>query len=122
MDAIERVLAAAEARLGRAADEKEKTAVLLEAMAELQKRSRPVESVVVIKRMRTVEGDPVAELRLAHRCLQLRDRLAQSQSEDMPKPRLALLRYGFPDDPPLTSSTAPKIAFSGFVLRVRAFS
>ena len=81
-----------------------------------------MESVVVIKRMSTVEGDPVAELALAHGRLQLRDRLAQSQSEYVPKPRLALLCYGFPGDPPLTSSTAAKMAFSARVLRVRAFS
>ena len=78
--------------------------------------------MVVIERVSAVKRDPVTELRLAHRCLQLRDRLAQSQSEDVPEPRLALLCYGFPDDPPLTSSTAAKIAFSGLVLRVSAFS
>ena len=78
--------------------------------------------MVVIKRMSTVEGDPVSKLALAHRLLEFRNRLAQSQSEDVPEPRLTLLCYGFPDDPPLTSSTAPKIAFSGLVLRVRAFS
>ena len=81
-----------------------------------------MESVVVIKGVSSVKRDPVAEFALAHGRLQLRDRLAQSQSEDMPEPRLALLCYGFPGDPPLTSSTAAKIALSGLVLRVMAFS
>ena len=78
--------------------------------------------VKVIEGVSSVESDPVAELALRHLPLELPDRLAQSQSEDMPKPRLALLRYGFPDDPPLTSSTAAKMAFSGRVLSVNAFS
>ena len=78
--------------------------------------------MAVIERVSAVKRDPVSKLALAHRLLELRNSLAQSQSEDMPEPRLAMLRYGFPDDPPLTSSTAAKIAFSGLVLRVRAFS
>ena len=78
--------------------------------------------MAVIERVSAVEGDPVTELRLTHRLLEFRNRLAQSQSEDVPEPRLTLLSYGFPDDPPLTSSTAAKIALSGLVLRVSAFS
>ena len=84
--------------------------------------SRPVESVEVIERVRSVERDPVTELALGHRGLEFSDRLTKRKGEDMPEMRLALLRYGFPDEPPLTSSTAAKIAFSGLVLRVRALS
>ena len=79
-------------------------------------------AVQIVKRMRPVIRDPVAELALRHRALQFCDRLAESQRQGVPKPRLTPLGYAFPDALPLISSTTAKMAFSAPVLSVSAFS
>ena len=76
----------------------------------------------IIERMRSVESDPIAELALSHLFFQFADRLPKRQRQYVPKIRLARLCYGFPDDAPLTSSTAAKMAFSGLLFSFSAFS
>lgn len=79
-------------------------------------------AVKIVKRVRPVIRDPVAELALRQRALQFSDRLAESQRQGVPKPRLTPLGYAFPDALPLISSTTAKMAFSAPVFIVSAFS
>lgn len=83
---------------------------------------RPVIAVQVIKRVRPVELDPVTELALAHSPLQLTHCFPERQGQHMPEPLFPALGYSFPGSLPLIFRTTAKMALSGPVFSVKAFS
>ena len=56
----------------------------------IKQRSRPVDSVQVVKLMQTVERPPVVQFFLGQRVLQFTDGLVQREREDAPEPFLTL--------------------------------
>ena len=84
--------------------------------------SGAVVAVQIVKRIPAVVLAPALELPARERRLQLADRLAEREREDMPEPQFPALAQAFPGLLPLISSTTAKMALSGRDLSVSAFS